>query len=236
MNQQDKLMVRKLLSGADNDPEAETELTTSSIPGTTVAFIKCRNNRLNIDMYDTPGIPNTHQICHYFENKNDAKTIVIDRKITPKPVTLSQSLSLFLGGLARLDLVNGLDVNMALFMSPHISIHVTKTYKANEVFIKQYNSILLPVLHPDFTQIVFKQHVIDLTFDEKGRCDQDLEVSGLGWISFSAAQVRRGNTQFLIYLPEQVECALRESVYRFEKNLFNHRITSRTIHSKLVHR
>lgn len=55
-------MVRKLLGGGDSreDDEEEGQLTTSSIPGTTVSFVKLKNNRLNVNVYDTPGMPNTH--------------------------------------------------------------------------------------------------------------------------------------------------------------------------------
>lgn len=78
-------------------------------------------------------------------------------------------------------------------MSSNISIHITKTYKANEVFIKQYNDILVPVIHPDFTQVIFKRHVIDISFDENGKCSFDLDIFGLGWISFTSSNTEKGS-------------------------------------------
>lgn len=97
-------MIKKLLGGTSiNEEDENFELTTSSIPGTTVSFIKSINKYLHVNIYDTPGIPNTHQLYYYFQNPNDAKMVVIDTTISPKAVTLSPDLSLFLGGLARID-------------------------------------------------------------------------------------------------------------------------------------
>jgi len=55
-------MVRKLLHGGEeqDDSEETIELTTSSVPGTTVGFVKSKNNRLNVNVYDTPGMNSDH--------------------------------------------------------------------------------------------------------------------------------------------------------------------------------
>ncbi|KAL4451087.1 hypothetical protein ABPG74_021409 [Tetrahymena malaccensis] len=235
LNSQDKLMIKKLLGGTSvGGEEDDQELTTSSIPGTTVSFVKSRNKKLNVNIYDTPGIPNPHQLYHYFSNPNDAKIIVVDKKIKPQVFSINKDLSVFFGGLARIDQVQGIDINVAAFMSSHVAVHLTKTYKANEVFIKQYNNILVPVLNPDFTQIIFQRHVIDISFDQKGRCNYDLEIFGLGWLSFTSLRVCKGEAQFFLYLPEGVQYKLRESFYKFDISLMNKKIRTKQVHTNLI--
>ncbi|EGR27157.1 hypothetical protein IMG5_200970 [Ichthyophthirius multifiliis] len=114
INDVDKQMIKKLLNEEyleENELKYEDqvqELTVSSIPGTTVSFIKCKNKNLGTNIYDTPGIPNIRQMTYYFENKNHVKTIVVDREIKPKKIHFGPDLTLFIGGLVRIDHLEGL--------------------------------------------------------------------------------------------------------------------------------
>lgn len=65
-----------------------------------------------------------------------ASILVIDRKISPKAVNLTKDLSLFLGGLCRIDHIRGDNIDLVLFASSNMTVHSTKTFKANELFIK----------------------------------------------------------------------------------------------------
>lgn len=71
-----------------------------------------------------------------------------------------------------------------MFISPHISLHVTKIEKANEVFIKHYGKIIVPVFDKDFSKVKFVKNEIEIDYNQDGIGIQDLEISGLGWMSF----------------------------------------------------
>jgi len=61
--------------------------------------------------------------------------LVINKRIAPKAFHLTSGLSVFFGGLCRLDFVNGLNLDAVVFATSDLALHVTKTQKANSVFI-----------------------------------------------------------------------------------------------------
>ncbi len=67
-------------------------------------------------------------------------------------------------------------------------------------------------------------------------CERELEMFGLGWISFTNIFKTRGIVRINVYLPENVPIHLRNNINRFEKKLFHNKIQSRTSHSNLARR
>ncbi|KRX03978.1 P-loop containing nucleoside triphosphate hydrolase [Pseudocohnilembus persalinus] len=205
--------------------------TVSSIPNTTLDIIRIHNEALKIEMYDTPGIPNFQMLSSQFESVNDSKMLVINKTIQPKTFLIKENLTLFIGGLMRIDFASGLEqgINIVFFGSNHIGGHITKTEKANQVYIKQYGQILSPVLKKDPSKIKFQKHQIKISFNHKGVGNQDLEVFGLGWFSFCNTFAQDQDCYLTVYLPENVKFEVRQSIFRFQKELLNQRLKTRTI-------
>lgn len=50
------------------------------------------------------------------------------------PINLKASYSVFLGALARIDLLSGDDKFVTFIVPPHVTIHKTPTLKAEEIY------------------------------------------------------------------------------------------------------
>jgi len=43
------------------------------------------------------------------------------------------------------------EINVIFFASQNLTVHITKSQKANELYLSQYGKLLIPVLNPDIT-------------------------------------------------------------------------------------
>jgi hypothetical protein len=53
-----------------------------------------------------------------------------------------------------------------------------------------------------------------------GVCDQDIDIYGLGWLSFTNTKPFSGECKIIIYLPEGIKFEMRDSIYRFDRTHF----------------
>lgn len=224
------------MSSEEFKPEMKATLTVSSIPGTTLDMIPVKISKIGITLYDTPGIPNRHSISSLFASPTEAALLVHRKRISPRAVLLRSDITLFLGGLARLDFGEGDAFHATLFLAPNIAIHSTMQYKANEVFIKQYGKILIPVLDRDFRKIRFEKYEFNLKFEPNGVCTHDLEISGLGWISFVKWNKKQGESRLVLYLPEGVQHDLRKTFYRNNDRDIKNRVRTRVPSTRQIRR
>ncbi|MER2256195.1 MAG: ribosome biogenesis GTPase YqeH, partial [Priestia megaterium] len=105
-------------------------ITTSQYPGTTLDMIDIPLDN-GASLYDTPGIINHHQMAHYVD-KRDLKLISPKKEIKPKVYQLNEGQTLYFGGLARLDYVQGGRKSLTCYVSNDLHIHRTKLEKADE--------------------------------------------------------------------------------------------------------
>lgn len=80
--------VLKSIMGEQLEGWGEDFTTVSPLPNTTVDFIKIKNSALNVNMYDTPGVPNFNRLTYQFENVNHSKMLVINKPISHKVMQL----------------------------------------------------------------------------------------------------------------------------------------------------
>ena len=117
-------------------------ITTSQYPGTTLDMIDIPLDN-GASLYDTPGIINHHQMAHYVD-KRDLKLISPKKEIKPKVYQLNEGQTLYFGGLARLDYVQGGRKSLTCYVSNDLHIHRTKLEKADELYEKQAGELLQP--------------------------------------------------------------------------------------------
>lgn len=150
-------------------------ITVSSTAGTTLDLIKIPFDQQYI--IDTPGLINENQITHYLSQKG-VKAITPKKEIKPKTFQLESSQTLFFGGLARVDFVSGQPTSFTCYVGEFLSIHRTKTEKADELYENHITKLLSPPYEGDeaieLTKKVFQIH------DSK---KQDIVIPGLGFIS-----------------------------------------------------
>jgi hypothetical protein len=67
-----------------------------------------------------------------------------NKQITSYSVNVKQGYSVWLGALARVDMMSGDDKEFTFFVPPHVTIHKTPILKADSVYIKQAGILLRP--------------------------------------------------------------------------------------------
>ncbi|WLD92156.1 ribosome biogenesis GTPase YqeH [Alkalihalobacillus sp. AL-G] len=164
--------------------EAESLITTSHFPGTTLDLIEIPLDETSV-LYDTPGIINHHQIAHHI-NKKDFKQIMPKKEIKPKIFQLSDQQTLFFAGLARFDYVSGPRQPFVCYVSNDLNIHRTKLEKADELYKNQAGKLLSPPNEVDLEQLPPMQlHEFSV---KNGKTD--IVFSGLGWVTISESNAR----------------------------------------------
>ncbi|MGG1319697.1 ribosome biogenesis GTPase YqeH [Priestia megaterium] len=176
-------------------------ITTSQYPGTTLDMIDIPLDN-GASLYDTPGIINHHQMAHYVD-KRDLKLISPKKEIKPKVYQLNEGQTLYFGGLARLDYVQGGRKSLTCYVSNDLHIHRTKLEKADELYEKQAGELLQPPRPEqmdEFPELVAHEFTIK---NEK----TDIVFSGLGWVT-----VNESGSKVVVHAPKGVGVFVRDSL------------------------
>ena len=107
-------------------------ITTSEFPGTTLDLIEIPLDE-NSSIYDSPGIVNRHQIAHLID-ENTLKDILPQSELRPVNYQLNCKQTLYFGGLARLDFLNGSKTSMTCYFHRRLQIHRTKLENADALY------------------------------------------------------------------------------------------------------
>ncbi|MFD1705479.1 ribosome biogenesis GTPase YqeH [Siminovitchia sediminis] len=179
----------------------EEVITTSHVPGTTLDMIE-----IPLDdgkkLVDTPGIMNHHQMAHVV-SKKALKTITPKKEIKPRVYQLNERQTLFFGGLARLDYIQGGRRSIICYLSNSLDIHRTKLEKADDLYEKHAGGMLQPPNKnelEDFPELV--RHEFSIKSDQT-----DIVFSGLGWVT-----VKEKGANIAAYAPKGVSVLLRPSL------------------------
>ncbi|MDQ0351093.1 ribosome biogenesis GTPase YqeH [Alkalibacillus filiformis] len=183
--------------------EQEQVITTSYFPGTTLGFIDIPLDDQS-SMIDTPGIINDHQMAHYL-SKKDLKTVTPKKEVKPKVFQLEAEQTLFIGGLARLD-IDKVDEQKGFicYFSNDLNIHRTKTDKADLLYDQHLGELLSP---PTEETIETWPELEAKTFQINSEKKQDIVFSGLGWIT-----VPNGQSTVTAYVPKGVRVLVRDAI------------------------
>ena len=176
------------------------KITTSSFPNTTLDFIKVRHVHLGFPLYDTPGLPSQHQ-CHLESYSDFNKNNLVTKQISPVVLPLYVSSTLFIGGIAKIDLISGNNLDLYVYCNTTISLHCTNIEKANSTYIRNYGALLTPVLYKDIRQAIFEKHEIEIICNSKGISEQEIEIFGIGIIGFRSNRIFETKTTIFLYLP-----------------------------------
>lgn len=151
-------------------------ITTSRFPGTTLDKIEIPLDDGNF-LIDTPGIIHRHQMAHYL-GKKDLKIIAPHKEIKPKVYQLNAGQTLFLGGLARFDFIQGEKSSFIAYVANDVEIHRTKSEKADDFYQKHVGGLLQPP-RPD--EVAAFPELVRFEFSVKEKTD--IVFAGLGWIT-----------------------------------------------------
>ncbi|MBO1306514.1 ribosome biogenesis GTPase YqeH [Enterococcus sp. 669A] len=174
-------------------------ITTSQFPGTTLDKIEIPLDDGHF-LIDTPGIIHRHQMAHYL-GKKDLKIIAPHKEIKPKIYQLNAGQTLFLGGLARFDFIQGDRASFIAYVANDLMIHRTKLEKADDFYQKHAGGLLQPP-RPDEVDEFPELVRFEFSIKEK----TDIVFAGLGWVTISKPAVIAG------WAPKGVDVLTRKAL------------------------
>ncbi|WP_216828997.1 ribosome biogenesis GTPase YqeH [Alkalihalobacterium elongatum] len=180
--------------------DEEQLITTSHFPGTTLDMIDIPLDDGSA-LYDTPGIINHHQIAHYIDKK-ELKVITPKKEIKSMVFQLNEEQTLYFGGLARFDFIEGERGSFVCYFSNEINIHRTKLDKADELYQNHLGELLSPP-GPETKDNLPELVKHDFYIKEKS----DIVFSGLGWVA-----VHQENVHVQAYAPKGVGVTIRPAL------------------------
>jgi hypothetical protein len=197
------------------DLELVDELTTSPIPGTTLNLVPVELRRINMTITDTPGVPNPSQVTAHINESAFLKALVPRKKLNPLVITLNTDISLFLGGLARLDLTAGHPKLITLFINNMVTFHRTTRAKAEAVYAKHSGNLLLPAYPKADSTLLSKVTTVQINCEGYKEAARDVCVHGLGWVSVTG----NGECTLEVRTPEAVGVTDRKPLMPFEARI-----------------
>ncbi|WP_059102690.1 ribosome biogenesis GTPase YqeH [Shouchella shacheensis] len=181
--------------------DADTLITTSHFPGTTLDLIDVPLDDGRA-LIDTPGLINHHQMAHVTSSKS-LRAITPKKEIKPVVFQLKAEQTLFLGGLARLDFLKGNPASFIVHIANEVGIHRTKLEKADDLYESHAGTLLQPPFSEEGEEVLhLKKHTFKIPAQKT-----DVVFSGLGWITISGD----GST-VCAYAPEGVGVSMRPSI------------------------
>jgi len=147
-------------------------LTTSNFPGTTLECVEIPLDEESA-IIDTPGIINEDQMVHYIDSK-EYKMIVPKSVLRPKVYQQDKGQTYVLKNVAIIDVVSENKMSTVGFFSEQLDIHRTKYVNKKNFLEKNADKYFDNDVHE-----TFKKHTLNVSADE------DLVISGLGWLKFS---------------------------------------------------
>lgn len=179
----------------------EDVITTSYFPGTTLDVVEIPLDDGKMLM-DTPGIINDHQMAHHLD-AHDLKLITPKKELKPKVYQLNAEQTIFIGGLARFDFIQGDRSSFNFYTSNGIELHRTKLENADQLYAKHLGDMLSP---PGPGSLETLPPLVRHEFSIK-QAKTDIVISGLGWISIQHADV-----MIAVHAPKGVNVVLRPSL------------------------
>ncbi len=174
---------------------AKDIITESISPQTTIGMIGFQLMD-GTYIYDTPGVINKHQYMHYL-TRPSYKLTVPSREIKPTIYQLNEGQTLFLGGLARLDIISGETgdvISIVTYFANTLNIHRTKTLKADKLYHDKLYSLLSPPFSKDEDVPKWIYHEFRIRDNQK----YDVVFSGLGFVTIRAPFCIRAYAPFVV--------------------------------------
>ncbi|CAN8077233.1 unnamed protein product [Agarophyton chilense] len=187
-------------------------LTTSVVPGTTLDVIKIPLGS-SLSLYDTPGLMMPHQLTNYLDSK-DLRAVLPSKTIERVSFRLGEGKALYIGGMARIEVVSGRPFFFTSFFSPEVKVHPGKAEGAIEFTEKHVGEFLKPPSSLEAYEDLGEWTTKSFTAKGEGwkRSCADIVLSGLGWVALTGA----GDLNVRICVPRGVGVFTRESLMPFE--------------------
>lgn len=168
-------------------------ITTTNYPGTSIRVLQIPIDG-SASLYDTPGTSTENSVVSKIDTVT-ARCVIPDREIKGRKITLEQGESIFIGGLARIDLIKGEKQNITGYFSNDVTLkRVVKNPDA--AFWKSFEKENVAPISKTLNEPT-DFDAFEISVEEKG--SRDIGIAGLGWINFE------GNSQvWRVFVPKGV--------------------------------
>ncbi len=163
----------------------KNRLTTSDQFQTTMDFIKIPLDQ-NDYIIDTPGIVNTGSFGAYLDYES-VRVLTPHSYLKPRTYQLNNDQTIFLGGLVRIDFIEGEKISSSFYVSNDLYLHRTKSVNADNVYEKNKLSLLKPPLTEKELNMLNPNK--ELIFENNSEV-KDLFISGVGFVHISGENVK----------------------------------------------
>ena len=181
-------LISSLLHGYVNP--TNRSISTITYPGTALQVMQIPLDNSSF-LYDTPGTSLSNSLSVRVDAKSRG-VIAPKKEVEPRKIVLDLGDTLFLGGVARIELIQGERTILQFFASPKVDTLRTGSKEAEALFFKKIKKeALLPL--PSFQPSPVDYDAYDLQITESTR--RDIGIAGLGWFNFQG----KGQT-FRIYV------------------------------------
>ena len=199
-------------SSEKRSSEKDSGITTSVVPGTTLDVIRVPLGS-GVNLFDTPGLMMPHQLTNYLDAK-DLRAVLPTRNVEQVTLRLGEGKALYIGALARLEVVEGRPFFFTTFFSPQVKIHPGKSENAAEFTEKHVGDLLTPPCEREHFERLGDWTAKSFTAKGEGwkRACVDVVFSGLGWIAVTGA----GDIKLKIVVPREVGVFTREPLMPYE--------------------
>ncbi|XP_030621361.1 nitric oxide-associated protein 1 [Chanos chanos] len=142
--------------------------------------------------YDTPGIMKEHDVLSFL-NEQEVKLVVPTHAITPRTFVLKPGMVLFLGGLARIDYVEGNNSCwFSVIASSRVPVHITSLEKAEALYQKHAGKNLLGVPVGGEERMREFPPLVSQDFELQGQgyttAIADIKLSSAGWVAVTGVE------------------------------------------------
>lgn len=172
-------------------------VTQSALPGTTLDFVPFTLPR-GYKIIDSPGIPLNHHMSSVLTSNQDIQSLVHQSTMTPMVFRLKPEMSLLLGGIARVDFIDGGSIIVGCFVSKHVACQLCPTPIATQIILQKIGKELRPPSAEVGDVPPLRRHRLRLFAEDQ---PDDISIAGLGWLSM------KGNSEekvFDVWVPEGV--------------------------------
>ena len=146
-----------------------TELTVMSIPLDMSSYL-----------YDTPGTSLSNSVVSRVDETNLARLLPV-KAVEPTSFRMAEGDSLFIGGIARVELHKGERTDIDVYVAPKVDLIKTRSEDPEKLFFKKLEKgAIIPTATKG--KVPSDYDAYELTIDEVGR--RDIGIAGLGWFSF----------------------------------------------------
>ena len=191
----------------------------SHLPGTTLGVVRLENLLpFGADVYDTPGLLQPSQVSSRLSSE-EARMVLPRRRLTPRTYRAEIGSTVHIGGLGRVDVLDGPQRTMYLtvWASADIPTHYmlngfakAEGGKADTLFAKHAGTKLVPPIGPKRVSQLgeWGSRVVTVYGSSWQRSDRDVVIGGLGWVGVGV----NGEATLRVWTHEGVLVETREAL------------------------